>query len=61
MTVVATPTPTKIVPYKIPYGIVDYVLANRYTGEGHPGEHLLACRCGDGVRHEETILHITQR
>src|ERR1041385_4572250 len=33
--------PTEIVPYKIPYGIVDYVLANRYTGEGHPGEHLL--------------------
>jgi Retrotransposon gag protein len=40
-TVVVTPTPTEIVPYKIPSGIVDYVLANRYTGEGHPGEHLL--------------------
>src|ERR1043165_10095383 len=40
-TVVVTPTPTEIVPYKIPYGIVDYVLANRYTGEGHSGEHLL--------------------
>src|SRR3954469_4167708 len=40
-TVVVTPTPTKIVPYKIPFGIVDYVLTNCYTGEGHPGEHLL--------------------
>src|SRR3954469_7102134 len=40
-TVVVTPTSTKIVPYKIPYGIIDYVLANRYTGEGHLGEHLL--------------------
>ena len=38
---VVTPTPTKIVPYKIPSGIIDYVLANSYTGEGHPGEHLL--------------------
>src|ERR1041385_8362049 len=41
MTVVITPTPTEIVPYEIPFGIVDYVLANRYTGEGHPGDHLL--------------------
>src|SRR3954466_6287677 len=40
-TVVVTPTPTKIVPYKIPSGIVDYVLANCYTGEVHLGEHLL--------------------
>ena len=32
---VVTPTPTEIVPYKIPSGIIDYVLANRYTGEGH--------------------------
>ena len=40
-TVVVTPTPTEIVPYKIPTGIIGYVLANRYTGEGHPGEHLL--------------------
>src|SRR3954469_11421832 len=40
-TVVVTPTPTEIVPYKIPSGIIDYVLANRYTGEGHLGEHLL--------------------
>ena len=31
-TVVVTPTHTEIVPYKIPSGIVDYVLANRYTG-----------------------------
>ena len=34
-TVVVTPTPTKIVPYKILSGIIGYVLANRYTGEGH--------------------------
>src|SRR3954467_14870390 len=40
-TMVVTPTPTKIVPYKIPSGIIDHVLANRYTGEGHPGEHVL--------------------
>src|SRR4051812_12856622 len=40
-TVVVTPTPTEIVPYKIPSGIIDHVLANRYTGEGHPGEQLL--------------------
>ena len=40
-TVVVTPTPTKNFPFKIPTGIIDYVLANRYTGEGHPGEHLL--------------------
>src|SRR4051812_39123340 len=40
-TMVVTPTPTEIVPYKIPSSIVDYVLANHYTGEGHPGEHLL--------------------
>src|ERR1044072_4979414 len=39
--VVVTPTPTKIVPYKIPTGIIDYVLANRYAGDRHPGEHLL--------------------
>ena len=38
MTVVVTPTPTEIVPYKIPTGIIYYVLANRYTGEGHTGE-----------------------
>src|ERR1043165_8757301 len=41
MPVVVTPTPTEIVPYKIPTSIIDYVLANRYTGEGHLGEHLL--------------------
>src|SRR3954468_23291218 len=40
-TVVVTPTPTESLPYKIPTGIIYYVLANRYTGEGHPGEHLL--------------------
>ena len=39
--VVVTPTPTEIVPYKIPTGIIDYVLANRYAGDRHPGEHLL--------------------
>src|ERR1043165_7514537 len=40
-TVVVTPTPTEILPYKIPSGIIDYVFANHYIGEGHPGEHLL--------------------
>src|SRR3954463_10237660 len=40
-TVEVTPTPTEIVPYKIPSGIIDHVLDNRYTREGHPGEHLL--------------------
>src|SRR4051812_47290580 len=39
--VVVTPTPTEIVPYKIQTGIIDYVLANRYTREGHRREHLL--------------------
>src|SRR3954463_15057145 len=39
--VVVAPPPTKIVPYKIPTGIIDYVLANRYAGDRHPGEHLL--------------------
>ena len=33
--------PTEIVPFKIPTGIVDYVLANRYAGDKHPGDHLL--------------------
>src|SRR4051812_12210867 len=41
MTLVVSPTPTEIVPYKIPTGIIDYVLDNHYTGEGHPGEHML--------------------
>src|ERR1041385_1174128 len=40
-TVVVTPTPTEIVPNKIPTGIINYVLANRYAGDIHPGEHLL--------------------
>src|SRR4051812_30995145 len=40
-TVVVTPTPTEIVPYKIPTSIIDYVLANRYAGDRHPGQHLL--------------------
>src|SRR3954471_22934700 len=39
--VMVTPTPTEIVPYKIPTGIIDCVLANRYAGDRHPGEHLL--------------------
>src|SRR4051812_17260910 len=39
--VVVTPTPTEIVPYKIPTGIIDYVLVNRYAGDRHPSEHLL--------------------
>ena len=40
-TMVVTLTPTEIVPYKIPTGIIDYVLANLYAGDRHPGEHLL--------------------
>src|SRR3954469_16557076 len=40
-TVVVTPSPIEIVPYKIPTGIIDYVLANRYTGEVHLGENML--------------------
>src|SRR6187401_3806496 len=39
--VVVAPPPTEIVPYKIPAGIIDYVLADRYAGDRHPGEHLL--------------------
>src|SRR3954452_24863744 len=39
--VVVAPPPTEIVPYKIPAGIIDYVMANRYAGDRHPGEHLL--------------------
>src|SRR3954467_15517883 len=39
--VVVAPPPPEIVPYKIPAGIIDYVLANRYAGDRHPGEHLL--------------------
>src|ERR1041385_1228080 len=40
-TVVVAPTPTEIVPYKIPTGIIDYVLANRYAGDKNPGELFL--------------------
>src|ERR1041385_6991071 len=40
-TVVVTPIPTEIVPYKVPSGIINYVLANRYAGDKHPGEHFL--------------------
>src|SRR3954469_9375917 len=39
--VVVVPPPTEIVPYKIPAGIIDCVLANRYAGDRHPNEHLL--------------------
>ena len=37
------PPPTEIVPFKIPTGIIDLVMANRYAGSGtvHPGTHLL--------------------
>src|ERR1041385_7341908 len=38
---VVVPRPTEIVPYKIPAGIIDCVLANRYGGDRHPSEHLL--------------------
>ena len=40
-TKVVTPDPAEIVPYKIPSGIIDYVLANRYAGDRHAGVHLL--------------------
>ena len=35
--------PTEIVPFKIPTGIIDLVMANRYAGNGtvHPDAHLL--------------------
>ena len=37
------PPPTEIVPLKIPNGIIDLVIANRYAGDGtgHPDTHLL--------------------
>ena len=37
------PPPTEILPFKIPMGIVDRVMNNRYAGDGtvHPGYHLL--------------------
>src|ERR1041385_5385451 len=40
-TEVVIPAPAEIVPYKIPSGIIDYVLPNRYAGDRHSGEHLL--------------------
>src|SRR3954463_8951574 len=39
--VVVVPPPTEIVPYKIPAGIIDCLLANRYAGDRHPSENLL--------------------
>ena len=43
-------SPTEIVPFEIPIGIVDRVMDNRYAGDGtvHPGEHLLYIKelCG---------------
>src|SRR3954465_12868738 len=39
--VVVVPPPTEIAPYKIPAGIIDCVLANRYAGDRHPSEHWL--------------------
>jgi len=35
------PPPTEIAPFKIPTGIIDHVMANRYAGDRHPGDHLL--------------------
>src|SRR4051794_16306216 len=35
------PPPTEIVPFKIPTGIINHVMANRYAGDGHPADHLL--------------------
>ena len=38
-----SPPPPEIVPFKIPMGIVEQVMNNRYTGDGtlHSGFHLL--------------------
>ena len=38
---VVVPPPTEILPYKIPAGIIDCVLANRYAGDRHPSDDLL--------------------
>src|SRR3954463_3397228 len=35
------PPRTAIFPFKIPTGIIDHVIANRYAGDKHPGDHLL--------------------
>ena len=35
------PPPTEIAPFKIPTGIIDHVMANRYAGDTHPADHLL--------------------
>ena len=35
------PPPTESIPFKIPMGIVDRVMSNRYAGDVHPGYHLL--------------------
>ena len=35
------PPPTEIVPFKIPTGIIDLFMANRYARDGHPGTHLI--------------------
>ena len=56
-------------PLKIPMGIVDYVMSNRYAGDEtvHPGYHLLFVKeiCGlfkiAGVSIEVIILTIVER
>ena len=35
------PPPTEIVPFKIPTGIINHVMANRYAGDGHRAGHLI--------------------
>ena len=42
------PPPTESISFKIPMGIVDRVMSNRYAGDVHPGYHLLFLReiCG---------------
>ena len=37
------PPPTEIVPYKMPVGIIDCVLANRYAGDRHPVNTCYIC------------------
>ena len=42
-TVIDNPHPVEVVPFKMPMGIVERVMDNRYEGDGtvHPGDHLL--------------------
>lgn len=35
------PPRTEIVPFRIPTGVINHVMANRYAGDRHPADHLL--------------------